>query len=221
VAQALDTGETLDVAPASEEHQWLRGGYLAVVESGRFSVRARFDGSFEVPDVLLEIGENVLVARATDVASGLVSPDSEPVSVTLSSDAFPDLEVTEGDLLSVPLVPRTGEPVSLVAHVRNRGTRGASDVAVRVRVADALGGVPVDDTIAIPTLAGGARAPVVVPGRRALPDRTAARRADPTEASWIPGRQQRGPGSSPSSPLPSSWRRCRRPTAHPRARPRS
>ena len=85
-------------------------------------------------DVPLVPGENRLVARATDLATDLSSPDSETVLITVPEDAFPDLAVEAATVLAAPPVPLVGESSQLRVRVSNQGAAdsGESDLAARI-----------------------------------------------------------------------------------------
>src|SRR5262249_12353320 len=92
VAQDLATGARMRVTSAPYDftqavdaplHAWLADGRLAIVMSHVVDTFAFERGLFEFKDVGLEAGENRLVARATDPGSGLASPDSDTVRVSV------------------------------------------------------------------------------------------------------------------------------------------
>jgi subtilase family serine protease/flagellar hook assembly protein FlgD len=142
--------------------QWA-GERLAVVARqslGFFTVEA---GTFLFRNVTLAPGENRLVARATAVSSGLAGPDSEPVSVTVSGDFYPDLEVTPGDLRTSPASLRPGQPAVLKVDVRNVGGNQVEGTVLRVAVADAAGEIVLEQTADISFIDIGQSVQISVP----------------------------------------------------------
>ncbi len=136
----IDVGMPSDQYCYSSATAWTPEGRLAVSFAddhiGVFGVE---DGFFNFPAVALAPGENVFVARSLDLAAGLVSPDSEPVRVTVAESVFPDLEVTAASLLTFPAVPVVGRATNVSARVANVGEVDASDVDVALTVSDSAG----------------------------------------------------------------------------------
>jgi len=165
VALDVASDAVVDVVPPSalQGFAWTASGYLAAFREGSVSFHPGFEGSFEILDVPLAPGENLLVAEARDPASGLRSPESLPVTITVPEDVLPDLAVAPADLYAAPLVPRTGQPALLVARVRNLGGAAAENVPVRLRLTDPGGQLLVDTTSSVPRIEAGASAVLSVP----------------------------------------------------------
>jgi subtilase family serine protease/flagellar hook assembly protein FlgD/fibronectin type 3 domain-containing protein len=149
VVHELGTGRRLPVEPhpdrghalAAEPIRWLEDGRLALSFDweGRLALFEPEEGHFDIPEVTLRPGENVLVARALDVASDTVSADSDPVRVTVPPELAPDLAVDPGEVAFYPAVPVKGEVVIVSAVVRERTERGAGDVRVEITIVDSSG----------------------------------------------------------------------------------
>jgi subtilase family serine protease/Tol biopolymer transport system component/flagellar hook assembly protein FlgD len=112
---------TGDYASPVELHEWVRGGYLAFQLDGRIRLFPSFDGAFHVPPVALTPGVNLVEAEGIEVSTGAVSDASEPASVTVPAEVFPDLAVAAADLASYPTVPLAGQATVVSARVRNLG----------------------------------------------------------------------------------------------------
>lgn len=161
------TGLTVTIAEPElgagppDSHEWT-GGTLVVRDAERLKRYLPEGGWFVMRGVPLEPGENRLVARATDAASGLASPDSDPVLVTTVEAAFPDFVVTPEALLVSPALPRRSQPAEVRVRVANAGAAVAEDAAVRVRVV-AKGGAAVLETEAtLVALGAGAESTLLV-----------------------------------------------------------
>ena len=98
--------------------QWTTGR-VAVVEGDRLFFLAPTDGAFRFEGVALSPGQNTVVARARDAESGLESPDSETVLVTVPAESFPDLAVLAVEQAAFPASPVLGQPAQLLLRVRS------------------------------------------------------------------------------------------------------
>jgi len=148
----------LDELP--DTHEWL-GDRLAVREADRLTLLATEAGRFFFPSVALAPGENRLVARARDLASGLASPDSETVLVSVTADGFPDLAVTAAGLTVTPAAPAPGSPAQLFVRVDNVGAVESSPTLVSLRLD--LDGTSFETAAALPLLLAGESAVVTAP----------------------------------------------------------
>jgi subtilase family serine protease/Tol biopolymer transport system component/flagellar hook assembly protein FlgD/fibronectin type 3 domain-containing protein len=147
---------------APHTHDWL-GGRLAIRVYDQLDLYAPEAGRFVIRDVPLVPGENRLVARATDPATGLESADSETVLVTVPEEAFPDLAVVPEGIVSLPPVPLAARPAQLRVRVENRGAASAGETEVRVRVATPGGTAVLDTRATLTGLASGGEASLLVP----------------------------------------------------------
>lgn len=125
--------------PGSESSQWLSGGWLAVPLPHRLGLFADHDGAFAFEAVPLRGGDNLVIARTRDIAAGLESQDSEPVTLSVDGSTLPDLRVDTQDLSLYPLLPAAGELAMIGARVSNDGDADAHDVGIRLIVRDAAG----------------------------------------------------------------------------------
>jgi subtilase family serine protease/Tol biopolymer transport system component/flagellar hook assembly protein FlgD len=143
----LRSGEQSDVAVlfaaddvnATLLHEWVSGGRLVLSLGDHVGFFEGDSGAFEFKNVALSAGPNELVARATDLQSGLTGPDSRPVQVTVSGDGVPDLAVAAEDLLVYPTVPLVGQPAMLSAQFHNLGVAAAGPSAVVLSLIDGSG----------------------------------------------------------------------------------
>jgi subtilase family serine protease/flagellar hook assembly protein FlgD len=145
--------ETWSVAPP-DAHEWL-GGRLVVRDGIHVESFAPEAGRFVFGDVALSPGENRIVARASDVTTGLTSADSETVLVTVPEESFPNLVVEPSDVDAVPPVPVAGWAGQVRVRVRNAGAAAADAFAVGVRVLDPAGAPVADGSVAVAGLAPG------------------------------------------------------------------
>ncbi len=120
-------------------YQWTASGRLALSVGEATHFFTPFTGAFEFEDVRLVPGENVLVARSVDVGSGLVSPDSEPVSVTVSGVLLPDLVASSSSLVAYPAVPVVGRAATVTARAANGGTAVSPPADLWLTVFDDMG----------------------------------------------------------------------------------
>ena len=134
-----------------EDHEW-RGGRLGLADSAQFEFFAPEPGRFLLPLVPLQPGENLLVARATDTTSGLTSPDSEAVLVTVPQDPFPDLVVASDGLLLAPSVAPVGREVHIRVRVDNVGRARSEAATLALRVAGPSGSVLLEASEIVPAL---------------------------------------------------------------------
>jgi subtilase family serine protease len=137
-----------------DAHEWF-GETLAVRAYEQMDFYASEAGRFVVRDVALAPGENRLVARASDPATGRTSPDSETVLVTVPEEAFPDLAVVSGGIVSLPPVPLAAEAAQLRVRVENRGEVDAGETDVRVRVVSPAGEGVLDTRATLTAVASG------------------------------------------------------------------
>ena len=166
-ARRLETGRVLTVGgpesgPAPDGLDWL-GERLAVRGGARLQLYAAEPGWFVVAGVALAPGVNSVVARASDPASGLGGPDSEPITIRVPEALFPDLAVDAAGIESLPELPRMGSEAYLRVRLRNVGQADASDVTVAVRVLRPDGGAPVETSRRVALLAAGDSAWVSMP----------------------------------------------------------
>jgi Tol biopolymer transport system component/fibronectin type 3 domain-containing protein len=124
-------------APASESSQWLSGGWLAVPLPHRLGLFADHDGAFAFEAAPLRAGDNLVLARTRDMAAGLESQDSEPVTLSVDGATLSDLRIAPDDLSLYPALPVSGEPAMIGARVANDGDVAAHDVSVTLSVRDA------------------------------------------------------------------------------------
>lgn len=169
VARQVHTGEELNAAlidlgwraPLSL-HEWVRGGYLhADLQDGLgIAILPSFDGAFGFASVALAPGQNTLVARALELVNGLLSPDSEPVLVTVPAGVFADLEVAGGDVTTYPAAPTVGQSTRLSVRVRNVGQADAVGVPVTLQLLDADGALILEQQAEVSYLGAGGSATV-------------------------------------------------------------
>ena len=120
-----------------ESMQWLAGGWLAVPLPHRLGLFADHDGAFAFEEVRLRAGDNLVIARTRDMAAGLESQDSEPVTLSVDAATLADLRVAPEDLSLYPALPVAGEPAVIGARIANDGDGTAHDVSVTLSVRDA------------------------------------------------------------------------------------
>ena len=158
VARRLDTGTSTEIAPDHDcgwlgpgTHEWTATGILSL--EGQRLERYRLEpGRFRLRDVALHPGTNRVVARATDLRSGLVSPDSEPIAIDVPQTSFADLVVSPTDVRAEPAMPQPGETSSIRVRVQNAGDVAAEGVDVRVSAWDPAGATVVGVTAVLPTV---------------------------------------------------------------------
>jgi hypothetical protein len=158
----LALGSSPEAVVAPGESAWL-AGRPTIRDGATIRVFDLERGWFSLRDVALEPGVNMLVARASDPATGLLSAASEAVVLTIPNEAFPNLAVEEGGIETLPSLPRRGRPAYLRIRVKNLGTQDASDVTVAVRVLRPDGGAPVETSRRVASLSAGDSAWVSVP----------------------------------------------------------
>ncbi len=146
-------------------HAWI-DGELAVASQGWLDRHAPVAGRFVLPEVPLVVGENRLVARATDSDTGLSSEDSEVVLVTVPEDAFPNLLVA--GLGVSPPVPLAGRAGNVRVRVENLGIEDAEETEVAMSTVDPDGRVGPEVRIEVPYLESGLSTEVLVPWTPAL-----------------------------------------------------
>jgi subtilase family serine protease len=151
-----------------DTHEWL-GARLAIRMADELDLYAPEAGRFVVRDVALAPGENRLVARATDPATGLESPDSETVLVTVPEEDFPDLAVVPGGILSLPPIPLAAHDAQLRVRVENRGEADASETEVLVRVLGPQGEIALETQAALAAIGAGAESSVLLDWTPAVP----------------------------------------------------
>lgn len=142
-------------------HEWF-GETLAVRSHEQMDFYASEAGRFVVPDVALAPGENRLVARASDPATGRTSPDSETVLVTVPEWAFPDLAVVPTGIVSLPGVPLAASAAQLRVRVENRGEADAGETEVSVRVVGPAGEGALDARATLVAVASGGESSVLL-----------------------------------------------------------
>jgi subtilase family serine protease len=169
VALRLDTGVRLPVSPvpsggppspAQPLHEWVAGPSLALGLPERVTFLTPEDGFFAVADVPLQPGENRFKARSTDITSGLVSPDSPTVRITVPPASFPDLSVQGDEASTYPALPVVGDAAVVSSRVRNRGAAEARQVPVELSVTDGAGLRVFSTTATLSSLAAGGSAVV-------------------------------------------------------------
>jgi subtilase family serine protease/flagellar hook assembly protein FlgD len=158
VARRIDTGEERSVGRSEQGvafhlHEWVDGNRLAVLIGSDVRFLAPADGFFDMKDIRLAPGANVLVARATDPLTGATGPDSDAVHVTVAPSRFADLAVTASDLSSYPAVPAVGQIVRLAAAVRNQGSGRAEQVGVTLRLLSPEGTVAFETAATVSEIA--------------------------------------------------------------------
>lgn len=157
VARQLDAGLTVTVAGPREsdswplEHEW-RGTRLGLHDGAQVELFAAQPGRFQLPHVPLEPGDNLVVARAADPATGRTSPDSEAILVSVAEQSFPDLAVEPAALLLAPSVPQVGQDALLRVRVTNLGGAGAGAARLAVRVIGPDGSPKLDAAVSVPEL---------------------------------------------------------------------
>ncbi|HEY2946701.1 MAG TPA: CARDB domain-containing protein, partial [Vicinamibacteria bacterium] len=170
VARRIDTGEERTVASRilgnPDEgsplrlHEWVEDDRLAILVDDPVQLLTPADGFFELRDVTLAPGENVLVARSTDPASGLTGPDSEAVHIAVGPGLFPDLAIGAADLSIYPAVPSIGQTSRLAAVVRNNGGAPSPEVQVALRLVRSDGTIAFQTSATISAIAPGGAAMV-------------------------------------------------------------
>ncbi|MDA8018227.1 MAG: choice-of-anchor A family protein [Thermoanaerobaculia bacterium] len=158
----LEGGETELLEEAFGEPRLDRAstGDLLLAHGGD-AIRLRPAGSFQLPGVLLEAGDNLFAATSFDQA-GNASSAADPITVTLEGGGLPDLALDASELTVFPAVPRLGETAQLSVVVRNLGSVAApsGDLALVLIAAD--GSVATLPTGAVPALAPGSSIAVTV-----------------------------------------------------------
>lgn len=153
-----------------EDHEW-RQGSLALRDGLALDLWAPEAGRFRLPGVPLSPGENLLVARATDPATGLTSADSEAVLVTVPRETFPDLAVAPNGILSTPAVPQSGTAMRFRVRVDSVGAAGAGAADLALRVVGPTGSTVLDTTAAFPAIDAGSVTWLSIPWTPAAPGR--------------------------------------------------
>lgn len=97
-------------------------------------------GYFNFDDVDLDEGENIFTATASDSSSNK-SASSEEIYVYSDQGLLPDLEVTQGDIITYPPFPQKGEQVLISVNIRNKGASTAKDVPVDVYLLESTGDI--------------------------------------------------------------------------------
>ena len=169
VARRIDTGTSTAVTTESEcggsgpgAHEWTATGIVSL--DGQRLERYRLEpGRFRLRDVALHPGTNRVVARATDMRFGLVSPDSEPITIDVPETSFADLVVSPADVRAEPAMPRPGETASIRVRVKNAGDVAAEGVDVRVSAWDPAGATVVGATAILPVVGERSAAWIEVP----------------------------------------------------------
>ncbi|WP_035058652.1 CARDB domain-containing protein [Andreprevotia chitinilytica] len=111
---------------------WMASG-LMFYSNGSGITQVTPKGTFAFMQQRLANGNNQFGAYSTD-AAGNRSPNAQPISVTLLTDALPDLVVAASDLTVIPASPMVGEPVRIAVQVRNVGAAApATDLQVVLR----------------------------------------------------------------------------------------
>jgi subtilase family serine protease/fibronectin type 3 domain-containing protein len=165
VARRIDTGEERRLGRSEQGvafrlHEWVDGNQLAGLIGSDVRFLTPAEGFFDVKDIHLAPGDNVLVARATDPLTGVTGADSEAVHVTVAPSQFADLAVTAADLTSYPTVPVVGQSVRLATAVRNHGSAQAERVGVTLRLLSPGGTVAFEMAATVSEIAPGATATV-------------------------------------------------------------
>jgi Tol biopolymer transport system component/fibronectin type 3 domain-containing protein len=134
--ERLEARPGRDTVLGSQPPRWVADGRLVVP----FPVDPRLTwftpepGFFALDEVALEPGDNALIARALDLASGLVSGDSAAVHVTVSESLFPDL--VAGPPTLHPAVLVKGQPAMVTARVENVGSVAVEGVRAHFLILD-------------------------------------------------------------------------------------
>jgi Tol biopolymer transport system component/fibronectin type 3 domain-containing protein len=110
-------------------------GTIFYSDSGNNMYRLVPAGYFSFADVSLDPGENIFHAQAKDTG-GNVSPESEPISVSIDPSIYPDVVAEAEDIILVPATPFVGEQVSIRFSLRNQSEVEAYDVPYDVYVLD-------------------------------------------------------------------------------------
>lgn len=134
----LESGETLIVEREADELHWFADGSLFIVIDDAEVALVRMPGQFEIPDIPLERGVNVISAIAADTA-GNVSAPALPIALTFDIGPAPDLVLLQQDVFVYPVIPAPGERVRISATIRNTGPVDASSVNVAFFAVDAQG----------------------------------------------------------------------------------
>ena len=153
-----------------EDHEW-RQGALSLRDGLALETWSPEAGRFLVPGVPLSPGQNLVVARATDPATGLTSADSEAVLVAVLPESFPDLAVTPVGILPVPGVPLAGSAMRFRVRVDNRGATDADASDLAVRVLGPTGSTALDTTVDLPGIGPGSTAWLTIAWTPATPGR--------------------------------------------------
>ncbi len=176
VARRLESGLVTTVSGPRvsqawpEDHEW-RQGSLSLRDGLALETWSPEAGRFLVPGVPLSPGENLLVARATDPATGLTGADSAPVLVTVLAESFPDFAVTPVGILPVPGIPLAGSPMRFRVRVDNRGATDADASDLAVRVLGPTGSAALDTNVDLPGIEPGSAAWLTVAWTPATPGR--------------------------------------------------
>ena len=159
--QAVGDAVAVDDGRVPSAHQWERAGTLMLSGPDHIAF-FKEEESFLFEDVALRSGENRITARAADASSLLTSSESAPILVTVPADLFADPAVTSADIGVFPVAPTPGQASLAFARVRNAGKATASDVRVRISIADAQGSVLADNAVVLASLTPGATGSVSV-----------------------------------------------------------
>ncbi len=157
-----------------DDHDW-RGGRLGLGDAEQVAFYVSEPDRFLLPQLPLQAGANLLVARATDAVSGLTSPDSEAVLVTMLRTSFPDFVVEPGGLLLAPSVAPVGRAMRIRARIDNVGGVSSEAARVAVRVVSPTGSILLDASEALPELEPDASAWLSVPWTPDAPGRYTVR----------------------------------------------
>src|SRR5205823_8568946 len=98
----------------------------------------RTPGRFQIHNVPLDPGLNVISAVATDDAGNDSAP-SEPISLTRDLSQLPDVAIATDDVVVYPPYPLPGDRVQMIATVQNRGASPANNVDIAFLDNDANG----------------------------------------------------------------------------------
>lgn len=93
-------------------------------------------GEFIFSDILLDNGDNIFHASATDMAGNVSLPSNQITLVYDYTEETIDLEVMDEDIIVYPAIPLTGEEATIFVYVRNQGSIAAEEAEVLVYIMD-------------------------------------------------------------------------------------
>jgi Tol biopolymer transport system component len=150
----LSANETLAVNDAHAMHLAWSDPETIVVFNGTGYFKINSGGFFNVENIALNSGNNVLYAIAID-ASGNQSDPSASVTIRREAASLPDPAIAVADLRLYPPFPLPGEKVMITATVRNVGEAPADGVEAAISLWEAGGAISELARTTLPTLPPG------------------------------------------------------------------